>query len=92
MTTQAMYDDGLRCKGKGFNCPECKDKNQCVEYINIEVKEKPPLGVESKYVWDMQRINDLKEAIDRYCKANITAPIEWIEEYNDLVKLYKDKV
>lgn len=46
---------------------------------------KPPLGVTPKNIWDMQRIENLKGAIDRYCNANREIPIEWIEEYNSLV-------
>ena len=34
MTTKEMYDKGLRCKGRGFNCNGCKDKNLCVEYTD----------------------------------------------------------
>ena len=38
MKTQIMYDKGLRCKGKDFNCEGCKDKDRCVEY-GIESKK-----------------------------------------------------
>lgn len=44
MISKEMYDNGLRCKGKGFNCPTCKDIINCVEYekptklINIKNK------------------------------------------------------
>ena len=38
MTTQAMYDHGLRCKSKGFNCENCRDKNECIEYEIWEPK------------------------------------------------------
>ncbi len=26
MITKGLKDKGLICKGKGFNCPNCKDK------------------------------------------------------------------
>ena len=32
MTTSKMYNKGLRCKGRGFNCDGCNDKNECIEY------------------------------------------------------------
>ena len=38
MTTQIMYDKGLRCKGRGFNCEGCRDKNECIEYEIWEPK------------------------------------------------------
>ena len=89
MTTQAMYDNGLRCKGKGFNCRGCHNANNCVEYIDVNFKF-PPVGVVPKYLWDLQRMNNLKGAIDRYIKDNLAIPTEWIEEYNELQgKLYE---
>jgi hypothetical protein len=47
---------------------------------------KVPLGVSPKYIWDEQRIQDLKGAIERYTQANLQVPIEWVDEYNTLVK------
>ena len=88
MTTKAMYDKGLRCRGKGF-CDSCKNKTDCVEYVSTDVEPKPPLGIMPKYIWDSQRIEYLKGAIDKYCNANLEVPCEWIEEYNTLIKLYK---
>lgn len=32
MITQEMKDKGTHCRGKGFNCYNCKDKSECVEY------------------------------------------------------------
>lgn len=90
MTTQEMYNNGLRCRGKGLHCPTCKSKIGCVEYVNCDVKSKPPLGVMPKKIWELQRISDLKDAIDRYANAQINIPIEWIEEYNDLVSSHKE--
>jgi len=38
MTTQIMYDKGLRCKGRGFNCEGCRDKNTHQHYnLNIKI-------------------------------------------------------
>ena len=34
MIIQEMYDKGIRCKGRGFNCNGCKDKNVCIEYTD----------------------------------------------------------
>jgi hypothetical protein len=46
---------------------------------------KPPLGVMSRKLWDEQRANDLAAAIARYTTAGFRVPVEWIEEYNELV-------
>jgi hypothetical protein len=90
MTTKKMYDDGLRCKGRGFNCPGRKEKEECVEYVRVNAEPKPPLGIIPKKIWDLQRLNDLNEAINRYTAFGKEIPIEWVGEYNNLVKLYKE--
>lgn len=35
MTTQEMKDKGTTCRGRGFNCPNCKEKYSCVEYEEV---------------------------------------------------------
>ena len=47
---------------------------------------KPPLGLIPKLFWDSERIADITNAISRYLQAEKEIPIEWIEEYNNLVK------
>ena len=49
-------------------------------------KNRPPLGVMPKFIWDRKRISMLKEAIKRYLDENEAIPNEWITEYNELVK------
>jgi hypothetical protein len=38
-----------------------------------------------RYIWELQRLEAIKEAVDRYVKAKKLIPAEWIEEYNELV-------
>jgi hypothetical protein len=90
MTTQEMYDNGLRCKGRGFNCPGCKDKSGCVEYVNEDIKPKPPLGIMSRSIWNSKRLDDLNSAINRYYETGFKVPIEWLEEYSDLIVEYNE--
>lgn len=33
MITQEMKKKGIHCKGQGFNCPNCKYKNECVDFV-----------------------------------------------------------
>ena len=47
---------------------------------------KPPLGIIPKNIWKQQRMEDIREAVDRYLDANLRVPIEWIEEYNELLE------
>lgn len=32
MITKEIKEKGILCKGKGFNCDGCNDKNTCIEY------------------------------------------------------------
>ncbi len=47
---------------------------------------KPPLGLMPKLFWDNERIADITNAVNRYMQEQQEIPIEWIEEYNNLVK------
>ena len=50
--------------------------------------KKPPLGLTPRYINDLQRIEDIKCAIERYICAGMNINIEWIVEYNELIKKY----
>ena len=50
---------------------------------------KPPLGLMPKFLWDSERLSDITNAINRYLTAEKEIPIEWIEEYNKLVKKHE---
>lgn len=47
---------------------------------------KPPLGLMPHYVWIEQRIEAIEYAVKRYIEAQHPIPIEWITEYNGLMK------
>lgn len=46
---------------------------------------KPPLGVKPRYLHDSLREVNLFQAIKRYLDADIEIPIEWVQEYNELL-------
>lgn len=48
---------------------------------------KPPLGLKPKFVNRLERLNEIRGAIVRYYDAEMQIPIEWIEEYNELIEL-----
>jgi hypothetical protein len=50
---------------------------------------KPPLGLIPKFVVRLERLNEVREAIVRYYDAELKIPIEWVEEYNELIELTK---
>lgn len=45
---------------------------------------KPPIGLMPKFIWEEKRFQAVKEAIDRYMKAEKLVPKEWWEEYSEL--------
>ncbi len=45
---------------------------------------KPPLGLIPYWVRDMERFEEIIAAMERYSKAELPIPIEWIEEVDDL--------
>jgi hypothetical protein len=51
--------------------------------------KKQPIGIMPKNIWESIRFNELKKAINRYIKADVVVPIEWINEYNEFVKRIK---
>ena len=51
----------------------------------LEQIAKPPIGLRPKWVSDKERLNEVRSAIVRYYDAELKIPIEWIEEYNQLI-------
>ena len=46
---------------------------------------KPPLGLTPKYIRNEQRMKEIRDAVVRYEEADKKIPIEWIEEYENLL-------
>ena len=46
---------------------------------------KPPIGLKPKSVSILERLNEVRGAIVRYYDAELKIPVEWIEEYNELI-------
>jgi hypothetical protein len=94
MVTQEMKDKGISCKGSGFNCPTCKDKAACVDYIEVTTQgpNQEVLGIQPRLIWDLRRLKDIKEAMDRYYTVGKEIPIAWIEEYNELRRIHAKEI
>jgi len=45
----------------------------------------PPIGLKPKFVNRLERLNEVRGAIVRYHDAELKIPVEWIEEYNELI-------
>ena len=64
-------------------CEICIDNG---DYWKKEIKfERPPLGLIPRWVQVEQRYGAVCAAISRYYNAGKKIPIEWIEEYNELI-------
>ena len=58
----------------------------------INNKIKPPLGLVPHSVFLLGRLEEIFQAIERYYEASMQIPIEWIEEYNLLIEMYKNNL
>ena len=56
------------------------------KYPKKDNTDRPPLGVMPKFICDRKRIDMIKDGIKRYIDANKAIPVDWIEEYNELVR------
>lgn len=52
---------------------------------------KPPIGLTPKHIVQNLRMTEILAAIERYLNAEQIIPIEWIEEYNELVQIHKNR-
>lgn len=75
-----------------YNCEGCTNiengcMNRCSNYVMVpdQCYVKPSLGITPRFIWNEQRITDIKEAIERRTKAFEEIPVEWINEYNELL-------
>jgi hypothetical protein len=48
-----------------------------------------PIGLIPKWIRQEERLNEVGWAIKRYYDAGLEIPIEWVEEYNELIKVKK---
>lgn len=65
--------------------PELHRELMAAEWFDDNSNKKPPLGVTPKYIWDSQRLNEIKRAMTDYIQADFKIPVEWVEEYNELL-------
>lgn len=52
------------------------------------LSSRPPLGLKPRKLHDQHRQDQIEEAIERYMRDDKPLPLEWVEEYNELVKRY----
>lgn len=49
-----------------------------------------PIGLKPKLVNRLERLGEVRSAIARYYDAELKIPIEWVEEYNELIDSTKN--
>ena len=50
---------------------------------------KPPIGIEPKYIHDEFRLSNLNACIVRYIEAGYPIKVEWVEERNEIIERYR---
>ena len=63
-----------------------KNEKQCAIHDVSNSAVRPPLGLVPKWVRQKERYYEVCGAIARYYDAGKKIPIEWVEEYNELVE------
>jgi len=48
--------------------------------------ERTPIGLLPRYIWVEKRLEDVKNAIERYQEVDKKLPMEWILELLDLIQ------
>lgn len=51
----------------------------------FDTTKKSPLGLKPRSIHDGVRLYEIKAAIVRYMDADRPIPVEWVQEYNELI-------
>lgn len=70
------------------------EKNDQFAYSENEIElvtdtpqpEQTPFDIMPRYKWESKRVQDLTNAITRCCERKLAIPLEWLTEYNELVR------
>lgn len=61
----------------------------CYKYNNYKLWK--PIGLKPKYIVYEERIKEICDAIHRYTNSFMEIPVEWIYEYNDIIRYLNEK-
>lgn len=64
--------------------------NRKIYFEIYPLSKKPPLGVMGQKVHDEIREGELGAAIIRYVEAEKEVPMEWVDEYNEIIKRWAE--
>ena len=57
--------------------------------LQVGPREKPPLGVNPRKLWDEQRLCELSGAVNRYLDARYQVPEAWLLELEELSRRHR---
>lgn len=83
-TVEAHVDYHLK-KGHTIHCVP-GDRSKLFKEHCQDV-DKIPIGLVPRKIHREHRFYDVCDAISRYYNANLQIPVEWIEEYNELLEV-----
>jgi len=69
---------------------DIKRWREVYEKMDDYVFEKPPLGLQPKWLCAEIRIKEIFSAMNRYYSYKKVIPVEWVEEYNELCKYIEE--
>lgn len=62
------------------------------EFFHQDQPKKPPLGLRPRWICDDERASDIRVVIGKYLEYGCKPiPIEWIEEYNEIIKRMEER-
>ena len=76
-------------RGDKDSPPWCPLKSKQEDTNGMYPKPKPPLGLMPRTLWLDMREQEVELAIQRYLDKGLEIPIQWVHEYNDLMKRIK---
>lgn len=63
---------------------EESDPHQRTTGVLQDLQARPPLGLQPRHIWEMQRLEQIGAAIERYTDAQKQVPTEWFAEHEEL--------
>lgn len=94
----------LKCKGRGFNCPQCKQKEDCIEYVGLDVNNITVGTIKAKvfkmpkyetFKIDKDKIKNVGDLINILDALNMTTYTIDVNGHNknmEIIRKYMKKV
>jgi hypothetical protein len=75
-------------KGLGVACGKCE---RCIDSISTLRLKKPTLGLRPFNIWIYNRIQEIKDALQRQSLAGEDLNMAWVLEMQEITEMVKEK-